>query len=113
MIWKLLVVAQKSWRALRAPSRDPGYRHAALAERRHPVRERALRHRLRPLLMERFPRVRECQARYGEFGEGDVRHSQADISKARRFLAYAPTHRVGESHKEELGWYLRNLSRQS
>jgi len=63
--------------------------------------------------MEQFPRVRECRARYGEFREGDVRHSQADISKARRFLAYAPTHRVGEGLKEAMGWYLRNLLRQS
>jgi UDP-N-acetylglucosamine 4-epimerase len=63
--------------------------------------------------MEQFPRVRECRARYGKFGEGDVRHSQADISKARRFLAYAPMHRVGEGLKEAIGWYVRNFSRQS
>ena len=63
--------------------------------------------------MEQFPRVHECRARYGEFREGYVRHSQADISKARRFLTYALTHRVGERLKEAMGWYMRNLSRQS
>ena len=35
----------------------------------------------RALLMEQFPRVRECRPRYRECREGDVRHSQADISK--------------------------------
>ena len=63
--------------------------------------------------MEQFPRVRECRARYGKFGEGDVRHSQADISKACKLLGYAPTHRVREGLKEAMGWYMRNLSRQS
>ena len=51
----------------------------------------------RALLMEHFPRVRECRPRYREFREGDVRHSQADISKARKLLGYAPTHRVRPS----------------
>jgi UDP-N-acetylglucosamine 4-epimerase len=67
----------------------------------------------RALLMEHFPRVRECRPRYREFREGDVRHSQADISKARKLLGYAPTHRVGEGLKEAMGWYIRSLSRQA
>ena len=36
----------------------------------------------RSLLAERFPQVLERRPRYGEFRKGDVRHSQADISKA-------------------------------
>jgi len=47
------------------------------------------------------------------FREGDVRHSQADISKARKLLGYAPTHRVSEGLKEAMGWYVRSLSRQA
>jgi len=65
------------------------------------------------LLMEHFPQVRECRPRYREFREGDVRHSQADISKARKLLGYAPTHRIGEGLKEAMGWYIRSLSRQA
>jgi hypothetical protein len=65
----------------------------------------------RTLLMERCPQVRECRPQYREFRAGDVRHSQADISKARKFLGYAPTHRVGEGLKEAMDWYIRNLSR--
>jgi len=66
----------------------------------------------RALLAEHLPKVRECRPQYRDFREGDVRHSQADISKARKLLGYAPTHRVGEGLKEAMGWYVRNLSGQ-
>jgi UDP-N-acetylglucosamine 4-epimerase len=64
----------------------------------------------RSLLAERFPQVRECRPRYGEFRKGDVRHSQADISKARRLLGYAPTHRVREGLAQAMSWYVRSLA---
>jgi UDP-N-acetylglucosamine 4-epimerase len=67
----------------------------------------------RALLAERFPQVRECRPRYGEFREGDVRHSQADISKARRLLGYAPTHRVREGLADAMSWYVRSLAPRS
>jgi UDP-N-acetylglucosamine 4-epimerase len=40
------------------------------------------------------------------FRAGDVRHSQADIDKARRLLGYAPTHSVLDGLRECLPWYL-------
>ena len=43
---------------------------------------------------------------YGPFRAGDVRHSEADIGKARRLLGYAPSHTVGEGLAEALPWYL-------
>jgi UDP-N-acetylglucosamine 4-epimerase len=61
----------------------------------------------RKLLQEHFPRMRDCRPRYREAREGDVRHSEADISKAIRLLGYAPTHRVGEGLKEAMSWYVR------
>jgi len=67
----------------------------------------------RALLVDHFPWVRDSRPHYREFREGDVRHSLADISKARRLLAYAPTHRVGEGLKEAMGWYIENLPRES
>lgn len=63
----------------------------------------------RALLAEDFPWVGECQPRFREFREGDIRHSLADISKAQRLLGYVPTHRVREGLKEAMGWYVRNL----
>ncbi len=45
---------------------------------------------------------------YADFRRGDVRHSEADISKARERLGYAPTHRIGDGIAEALPWYLRS-----
>lgn len=44
-----------------------------------------------------------------EFRTGDVRHSLADISKARRLLGYVPSHNVQSGLLEAMGWYVSNL----
>ena len=44
---------------------------------------------------------------YREFREGDVRHSQADISKAQRLLAYAPLHSIKQGIELAMPWYIR------
>jgi UDP-N-acetylglucosamine/UDP-N-acetylgalactosamine 4-epimerase len=61
-------------------------------------------------LVAQFPHVAEHRPQYVDFRPGDVRHSQADISKARTLLGYEPTHRIGEGLKEAMDWYIRNLS---
>ena len=66
----------------------------------------------RDLLVSHFPRVRDCRPQYREFRQGDVLHSQADISKARKLLGYVPTHRVDQGLEEAMDWYIRNLSGQ-
>ncbi|HWP20990.1 MAG TPA: SDR family oxidoreductase [Burkholderiaceae bacterium] len=43
---------------------------------------------------------------YADFRPGDVRHSLADIGKARRLLGYAPTHNVQQGLREAIGWYV-------
>jgi UDP-N-acetylglucosamine 4-epimerase len=48
------------------------------------------------LLAERFPHLADHKPEYTGFRAGDVRHSQADISKSAAKLGYAPTHRIGE-----------------
>lgn len=63
----------------------------------------------RALLLNHFPWVRDHRPHFREFREGDVRHSQADISKAQKLLAYAPTHRIREGLNEAMGWYIKNL----
>ena len=64
---------------------------------------------MRELLQERYPHLRQHQAQYQQFRAGDVRHSQADISKARELLGFDPSHRIGEGLKEAMDWYVRNL----
>jgi len=44
---------------------------------------------------------------YRNFREGDVRHSQADISKARRLLSYAPIHAIKQGIQLAMPWYVR------
>jgi UDP-N-acetylglucosamine 4-epimerase len=67
---------------------------------------------MRDLLRERFPHVADHKPQYVDFRPGDVRHSQADISKAAALLGYAPTHRIGEGLKQAMDWYIRDLARQ-
>jgi UDP-N-acetylglucosamine 4-epimerase len=63
------------------------------------------------LLVERFPHLSGHKPTYVDFRAGDVRHSQADISKAATLLGYAPTHRIGDGLKQAMDWYVRNLPR--
>ncbi|MFA5494678.1 MAG: SDR family oxidoreductase [Porticoccaceae bacterium] len=43
---------------------------------------------------------------YGDFRPGDVRHSQADISRVREALGYQPTHRIAAGIDEAMSWYI-------
>ena len=43
---------------------------------------------------------------YRDFRAGDVRHSQADISKAHRLLGYAPSHTIIQGLQAAMPWYL-------
>ncbi len=67
----------------------------------------------RALLIGHFPGVRDRRPHLREFREGDVRHSQADISKARKLLGYAPTHRIREGLEQAMDWYIGNLPRKT
>ncbi|HEY0150763.1 MAG TPA: SDR family oxidoreductase [Longimicrobium sp.] len=51
------------------------------------------------------PDVAGAEPTYAPFRAGDVRHSQADITKARERLGYAPTHTAEEGLRETLEWY--------
>ncbi len=64
------------------------------------------------LLAGRFPHVAGHRPQYVDFRKGDVRHSQADISKAADLLGYAPTHRIAEGLREAMDWYVDHLAPQ-
>jgi UDP-N-acetylglucosamine 4-epimerase len=61
---------------------------------------------LRDSIAARIPRVSAVTPKRLDFRPGDVRHSQADIGKARRLLGYEPTHRLAEGIRSSLPWYL-------
>lgn len=46
---------------------------------------------------------------YRGFRDGDVRHSQADIGKARRLVGYEVIYRVKEGIDLSMAWYVKNL----
>ena len=64
---------------------------------------------IRALLAPRFPHLENFKPVYRDYRAGDVRHSQADISKAQTLLGYAPTHRIGEGLAEAMDWYVQHL----
>ena len=65
---------------------------------------------IRVLLLEKFPHLQHHKPEYVDFRKGDVRHSQADISKAVRMLGFAPTHRINEGLRQALEWYIAHLA---
>ncbi|BCB26555.1 capsular polysaccharide biosynthesis protein [Sulfurimicrobium lacus] len=67
---------------------------------------------MRSLLLEQFPHLNNHRPQYVDFREGDVRHSQADISKAGRLLGFEPTHRIDQGLKQAMDWYVAHLSPQ-
>jgi len=64
---------------------------------------------IRSLLVRKFPYLKNHKPQFVAFREGDVRHSQADVSKAVRLLGYAPTHRIDEGLKQALDWYITHV----
>ncbi len=67
---------------------------------------------IRSLLAQKYPHLADAKPVCRDFRAGDVRHSLADISKARTRLGYEPTHRIGEGLAEAMDWYVRDLGEQ-
>lgn len=61
---------------------------------------------MRAGLVTRFPDIAEARPQYRDFRAGDVRHSLADITRARTLLGYAPTHDVDRGLAEAMHWYI-------
>ena len=71
----------------------------------------------RTSLNDLFTGLRQCLAEnsikyekaacYGDFRAGDVRHSQADISKAQQLLGYVPQYRLIDGLRLAMPWYIQ------
>lgn len=55
------------------------------------------------------PEAAAAEAVYRDFRVGDVRHSLADIAKARTFLGYAPKYDIRQGLKLAADWYAEHL----
>jgi UDP-N-acetylglucosamine 4-epimerase len=63
---------------------------------------------LRERLLPRCPHLKDFKPVYRDFRAGDVRHTLADISKARRLLGYRPEYGFERGLDEALDWYVAN-----
>jgi len=65
---------------------------------------------MRQHLIVDYPYLAEFKPDYRDFRPGDVKHSQADISKAKTLLGFEPSHTVEQGLDEALEWYLSNIN---
>jgi UDP-N-acetylglucosamine/UDP-N-acetylgalactosamine 4-epimerase len=65
---------------------------------------------LQKKLLPWYPHLQDSRPVYQDFRPGDVRHSEADISKAARLLGYDPSHTLEQGLAEALDWYRHHLS---
>jgi UDP-N-acetylglucosamine 4-epimerase len=64
------------------------------------IRDEVIRHK---------PEAAGRDALHRDFRAGDVRHSLADISKARDLLGYAPEYDLRKGLREAGDWYCKSL----
>jgi len=60
---------------------------------------------LRTMLLPDYPHLADYQPAHRDFRPGDIRHSHADIAKARQLLGYVASHTVEQGLREALAWY--------
>ena len=65
---------------------------------------------MKSLLQQQFPHLQNHKPQYVDFRNGDVRHSQADISKSKQLLGYEPSHRIDAGLKQAMDWYVKELA---
>jgi UDP-N-acetylglucosamine 4-epimerase len=65
---------------------------------------------IKALLAEHAPGISALTPEYGPFREGDVRHSQADISRARELLGFQPSHDIHRGLKVTSDWFMESAS---
>lgn len=60
-------------------------------------------------LIQRVQDLSKKEPVYRDFRAGDVRHSQADISKAQQLLGYQPGFKISDGLDEAMDWYVESL----
>ena len=68
---------------------------------------------MRSTLEPGFSHLKGYRPAYRDFRAGDVRHSLADISKARTHLGYQPSHKIQEGVAQAMDWYVSRLRSKS
>lgn len=68
---------------------------------------------IRDGLAEYRAEVAYSRPSYREFRTGDVRHSLADVGKAKELLGYDPAYSVRQGMRETLAWYVQDAERRA
>ncbi len=63
---------------------------------------------IREVVIPFNPDARDAKPEYHPFRPGDVRHSLADITKAKRLLGFEPQYDVAAGLREAAKWYVNN-----
>ncbi len=66
-------------------------------------------HMIRTRVAKTFSGCENVEPVYREFRPGDVRHSLADISRAKKLLNYDPLYSVRQGLDVSTQWYLENV----
>lgn len=66
---------------------------------------------IRTALVNEGAEVLQLRPEYRDFRAGDVRHSQADITKAKNALGYQPQFTVSSGIMDAMGWYYQSLKK--
>jgi UDP-N-acetylglucosamine 4-epimerase len=78
------------------------------------LNDRTSLNRLYQMIEERLiQRIQGLESKgliYRDFRAGDVRHSQANISKAQELLNYQPKYMISEGMDEAMDWYVDSLT---
>jgi UDP-N-acetylglucosamine 4-epimerase len=62
-------------------------------------------------LIQRVAGLEKKEPIYKDFRAGDVRHSQANIDKAKKLLKYKPKYMISEGMDEAMDWYVGSLTK--
>ncbi len=65
---------------------------------------------IRTRLKPHYPHLNEFKPTYGDFRQGDIMHSHADIAKAGIILGYQPTHKIEDGLDVAIEWYKNNMA---
>jgi UDP-N-acetylglucosamine 4-epimerase len=65
---------------------------------------------IRDNLANQFTHLKGANPVYRDFRAGNVRHSLADISKAKNLLDYKPSHRIEQGLKVAMDWYINHFT---
>ena len=57
-------------------------------------------------LIKSYPTIKDAKPVYQDFRKGDVKHSLADISKAKSLLGYLPSFSIYKGLEVAMPWYI-------